>query len=180
MRNPLEEGFVDLPEDVKASVNKRVVTVSGPKGALSRDFSKMPVNIEKVGQRFRVWVQWPRKREAAVVKSVCSHIKNMITGVKEGFKYALKVVHVYFPVSIKVEGDKVIISNFCGEREPRIAEIVRQTRVEVKGDDVIVSGMDKEGVGQTAANIEGATKVKAKDPRVFLDGIYVYSKEVGM
>lgn len=91
----------------------------------------------------------------------------------------MKVVYVYFPVSIKVEGDKVVISNFCGERKPRIAKIVGDTKVEVKEDDIIVSGINVEEVGQTAANIEQATKVKGKDPRVFLDGIYVYEKGPG-
>jgi len=49
----------------------------------------------------------------------------------------------------------------------------------VKGEDVIVQGLDIEDVSQTAANIERATKVKRKDPRVFLDGIYVYERHEG-
>ena len=53
-------------------------------------------------------------------------------------------------------------------------------KVEVTKEDVIVKGIDIEAVGQTAANIEQATKIKEKDLRVFLDGIYIYEKQVGM
>jgi len=45
---------------------------------------------------------------------------------------------------------------------------------------VIVQGINIEDVSQTASNIESATKVKIKDPRVFLDGIYVYERHEGM
>jgi len=48
--------------------------------------------------------------------------------------------------------------------------------VEAKGENVTVSGIDKEKVGQTAANIERATKVKKRDIRVFQDGVYIVSK----
>jgi len=50
----------------------------------------------------------------------------------------------------------------------------------VKGEDIIVQGTNIEDVSQTAANIEKATKVKKKDPRVFLDGIYIYERHEGM
>jgi large subunit ribosomal protein L6 len=43
-----------------------------------------------------------------------------------------------------------------------------------------VQGINLEDVSQTAANIQNATKVKKKDPRVFLDGIYIYEQLEGM
>ena len=51
-----------------------------------------------------------------------------------------------------------------------------QVRVENKVD-VIVSGADREKVGQTAANIERACKIRKRDRRVFQDGIYIVSKD---
>jgi large subunit ribosomal protein L6 len=76
-------------------------------------------------------------------------------------------------------GGEVLIENFIGERYARRADIVGDVKVTVKQDEVIVSGIDKEAVGQTAANIEQATKISRKDPRKFLDGIYVAEKVVG-
>jgi len=101
----------------------------------------------------------------------------MITGVTRGYRYRLKIVFSHFPVSVKVEGDKVIIENFLGEKAPRIAKIVGDVKVRVEKDDVIVEGIDIEAVGQTAANIELATKISDFDRRVFVDGIYIYKKE---
>ncbi|MEM2947639.1 MAG: 50S ribosomal protein L6, partial [Candidatus Bathyarchaeia archaeon] len=65
-------------------------------------------------------------------------------------------------------------------RNPRKAKIVGNAKVRVSGDDVVVQGINLEEVSQTAANIEQATKVRRKDPRVFLDGLYLYEKSEGM
>jgi large subunit ribosomal protein L6 len=50
--------------------------------------------------------------------------------------------------------------------------VVGETQVKVKGQDVTISGPDKEAVGQTAANMKNILKIKDKDPRIFQDGIY--------
>jgi large subunit ribosomal protein L6 len=128
----------------------------------------------------KVQAYWPRKREAALVGTVCSLIENMITGVTKGFTYKLKIVFAHFPISVKIKGKMVSIENFTGERSPRWAKIIGDVKVSVQGDDVIVQGINLEDVSQTAANIEQATKVKRKDPRVFLDGIFIYEKTIGM
>jgi len=147
---------------------------------LTRDFSHAPVSIQLDGNTIRVKAEWPRKREISLVGTVSSHVKNMITGTTKGFTYKLKIVFSHFPISVKVEGRKVLIENFTGERSPRVAEIVGDTKVKVKVDDLIVQGTNLEDVSQTAANIQQATKIKKKDPRVFLDGIYIYERLEGM
>jgi large subunit ribosomal protein L6 len=55
---------------------------------------------------------------------------------------------------------------------------VGDSLVAIKGDELIVTGINKEHVGQTAANIEQATRIKGRDPRVFQDGIYLTEKDV--
>ncbi|UCE43890.1 MAG: 50S ribosomal protein L6 [Candidatus Bathyarchaeota archaeon] len=171
---------VEIPEEIEADVDGRVITVKGEKGILTRDFSHAPVSILLDGDRVKIQTSWPRKREAALVGTVRSHIQNMITGVAKGFTYKLKIVFSHFPISVKIREKTAAIENFTGERSPRFARIMGDTRVTVKGEDVIVQGIDIEDVSQTAANIQRATKVKNKDPRVFLDGIYVYEKHEGM
>jgi large subunit ribosomal protein L6 len=172
--------FVEVPDGVEVQVEGRIVTVKGEKGTLTRDFSKAPVTIELDGKTIRVRANWPRKREAALVGTISSHIRNMIVGVTKGFTYKLKIVFSHFPISVKVKENTVLIENFTGERSSRKARIMGDVKVLTKGDDVIVQGINLEDVSQTAANIERATKVKRKDPRVFLDGIYVYERLEGM
>ena len=48
--------------------------------------------------------------------------------------------------------------------------------MKVKGQEIIVEGIDKEATGQTAANIEQATRITKWDRRVFQDGIYIVEK----
>lgn len=171
---------VEIPEGVKVEVEGRVVKVTGEKGTLMRDFSHAPVSIVSEEGVVKVQTSWPRKREASLVGTVSSHINNMMTGVKKGFTYKMKIVFSHFPISVKVREKKVSIENFTGERSPRVTRIMGEAKVAVKGEDVIVQGINIEDVSQTAANIQRATKVKVKDPRVFLDGIYVYERHEGM
>jgi len=171
---------IEIPNGVEVNVEGRAVTVKGEKGTLTRDFSEATVLIQREGNTIRVQANWPRKREAALVGTVSSHIQNMIIGVTKGFTYKLKIVFSHFPISVRVKENAVSIENFTGERSPRLVKIVGDARVSVKEDDVVIQGINLEDVSQTAANIEQGTKVKIKDPRVFLDGIFIYEKRPGM
>jgi large subunit ribosomal protein L6 len=181
MRLPEISKTLQVPDDVELKIEGRKVTVNGAKGTLTRDFSYVPISIDAGNDKtVRVWAEWPRKKEASLVGTIYSHIQNMITGVKKGFSYKLKIVFSHFPMSVKVQGKTVVIENFTGERRARRVKIVGDVQVKVQSEDVIVEGINLEEVSQTAANIEQATKVKKKDPRVFLDGIYVYERNEGM
>ena len=171
---------IEIPEGVNITVKGRCVTVSSEKGELTRDFSHAPISLQLEDNRFTVYANWPRKKEAALVGTICSHVQNMIKGVTNGFTYKLKIVFSHFPITVKVQGEAVTIQNFTGERNPRIAKIQGTTKVSIKDEDIIVQGINLEDVSQTAANIQNATKVKQKDPRVFLDGIYVFERQEGI
>lgn len=171
---------IEIPEEVDVKVEGRVVMVKGEKGTLTRDFSHASVSVQLEEDLIKIRASWPRKREAALVGTICSHIQNMMIGVTKGFTYKLKIVFSHFPISVKVREKTVTIENFTGERSPRIAKIMGDAKVMPKGDDVTVQGINIEDVSQTAANIERATKIKKKDPRVFLDGIYTYERHEGM
>lgn len=180
MRVPEKSQVIQVPDDVEVSLAARKVTVKGPKGTLTRDFSHEPVSISLDGKNIRIWAEWPRKKESALVGTLHSHIKNMITGTEKGFTYKLKIVFSHFPISVKVKDKTVLIENFTGERNPRKAKTIGDVQVRIQGEDVIVQGINLEDVSQTAANIEQATKVKRKDPRIFLDGLFVYEQAEGM
>jgi len=180
MRLPEISKTIQVPEDVNVSLEGRKVTVKGKKGTLVRDFSYIPISIDAKDKIVRVWAEWPRKKEAALVGTIHSHIKNMIDGVQKGFTYKLKIVFSHFPISVKVQGRTLLIENFTGERRERKVKIIGDVDVKIQSEDIIVEGVNLEEVSQTAANIEQATRVRNKDPRVFLDGIFVYERNEGM
>jgi large subunit ribosomal protein L6 len=170
-----------VPEGVAVTIEGHKVTVKGAKHTLTRDFSHASaVSLETDGKTVRVWAQWPRKKEASLVGTIESHIKNMITGVTKGYTYKLKIVFSHFPITVKIQDKAVLVENFTGERRPRKADILGDVKAKLEGDDIIVSGANLEDVSQTSANIEQMTRVTNKDPRVFLDGIYVFERNEGM
>jgi large subunit ribosomal protein L6 len=170
---------VEIPEGVEGMLDGRLVTIKGEKGELTRDFSHAPIKIQLDGKTVTVQASWPRKKEAALVGTISSHIQNMIKGVTTGFTYKLKIVFSHFPITVKIIGKTLTIENFIGERNPRKAKIMGDSKIIIKGDDIIVQGISLEDVSQTAANIQNSTKIRNKDPRVFLDGIYVYEQHEG-
>ena len=180
MRQPEISRTIQAPEGVTISLEGKKVTVKGAKGTLKRDFSFIPISINADGNTVQILAKWPRKKEAALVGTIHSHIQNMISGVQKGFTYKIKIVFSHFPISVKVQGKLVSIENFTGERRARNAKILGDVKVKVEAEDVIIQGLNLEDVSQTAANIEQITKVKRKDPRIFLDGLYVYERNEGM
>jgi len=171
------ESSVHVPDGVSVNLDKHMVKVSGVKGELSRDFGNAKVQMSLEEGALRVWVVNPKKRQAALVNTVATHVKNMIKGVTKGYTYRMKIVFIHFPLTLRVEGKKVLASNFLGEKKPRETKIMGNTKVTIKGDDIVIEGIDIESVGQTAANIQQLTRIRAKDLRKFLDGIYVTAKE---
>lgn len=179
MRLPEISKTIQVPDGIDANLAGKVITIKGKKGNLTRDFSFAPINIEGEGKNIRIWAKWPRKKEAALVGTIYSHINNMIIGVTKGYQYKLKIVFSHFPISVKMQDKSVLIENFTGERRPRRVKTIGEVKVKIETEDIIIEGANLEHVSQTAANIEQATRVRRKDPRVFLDGIYVYERNEG-
>ena len=167
---------VEVPAGVTVTYDNRVVTVKGPKGENTKELYYPGIVITLNEGEVVVDSDIMRKNYKAMAGTYASHISNMIKGVTEGFEYKMNIVYSHFPMQTKVEGKTFVISNFLGEKKPRVAKIVGSTTVKVSGNSVVVSGICKEDVGQTTANIEQKTKIKRFDPRVFQDGIYVVEK----
>jgi large subunit ribosomal protein L6 len=175
----LEAKAVQVPAGVTAALEGRFLVVKGKLGENRKDFQKINVNLSVQGDRILVTPFSAKKKDNVVINTVLSIIENMVTGVTKGFTYRVKVVYAHFPISVKTKGDEILVENFVGERSPRIAKIIGASKVAVEGDDVVVKGVSLEDVGQTAANLEQATKIKRKDQRVFLDGLYIFEKTEG-
>jgi len=175
----VQQQLVELPPGVTATLAGRTLSVKGKLGEAKKHFDKVNVNLSVEGNKVSISPFSLKKKDNVIMNTVVSLVNNMITGVSKGYTYRLKVVYAHFPISVKTKGDEIHVENFVGERSPRIAKIVGTCKVAIEGDDVIVKGVSVEDVGQTAANVELATKIKRKDQRIFLDGVYIYQKEEG-
>ena len=168
--------IVEIPEGVNVAIDHIKVTVTGPLGSLQRELWYPGITIKKTDSQLIVESGDQKKEQLAMLGTFESHLKNMITGVTKGYEYKMKMVYSHFPIQLKAEGKSLLIGNFLGEKKSRKANILGNTKVTIKGDQVIVNGINKEDVGQTAANIQQATKIIRFDPRVFQDGVYLVER----
>ncbi len=169
---------IAIPSEVSITKQENLIITKGSFGSVQKDFTKMPATIDFQDEKIIIKSQGNRKKDFALVNTVQSVINNMIKGSSKGFTYKLKIVFAHFPITVKIKGREVSVENFFGERSPRTSKIVgNDTKVVVQGEDIVVTGPNIEHVSQTAANLELATRIKNKDSRVFLDGVYIYSKK---
>jgi large subunit ribosomal protein L6 len=166
---------------VTVKMDGNVIVVGGKLGTLQKDLTRLPISVDIKDKKLMIKPPGTRKRDLAVKNTAKSIIQSMIKGVERGFTYKLKVVYAHFPISVKTKGKQIYVENYFGERAARVSHVVGETtKVNIVGEDVVVQGPSLEHVSQTAANIEFSTKLKGKDQRVFLDGLYIYSREEGM
>ena len=171
---------IELLPEFEAEIKGNEIILKNKSGSLKKIFPEKEMKIKKEGNSLLLEIASKKKRAYAIMNSSERHIQNMMNGLsKGGFEYHLRVVYSHFPINVAIKGSTVEINNFLGEKLPRIAKILSGASVEAKGKEIFVRGFDKEAVGQTAANIEGKTKVNSKDRRVFQDGIFLVKKNLG-
>ncbi|MBM3308812.1 MAG: 50S ribosomal protein L6 [Candidatus Altiarchaeales archaeon] len=168
---------VQLPEGVQASIDNRKITVKGPQGQLTKAMQSRTVSAKMEENKIILTASQNRRKQRALINTEKGNVLNMIHGVKDKVNYRLKICYSHFPMGVKLQGNILMIDNFLGEKHPRKASILEGVKVDVKGQDVVLSGLDKDKVAQTAANIEQTTRIKNLDPRVFQDGIYIVEKD---
>ena len=175
--------FFSFISIVEVYVKNRRVVVKGPRGVLRRDFTHQFVDIKKEGEKVVVDMWFGLHKNIAVVRSICTHIRNMITGVTRGYRYKMRFVYAHFPINVAInkDGKKVEIRNFLGEKRVRhihMLEGVTVIKSDAQKDEIILEGNDIEAVSTSAAQIYQSVLVRNKDIRKFLDGIYVSEKEL--
>ena len=171
---------VEIPDGVEVEYSDSRLMVKGPKGTLTRTFSHPRLKMEISDGKIIFHCSLPRKREKALVGTWSAHARNMIIGVTKEFEFRMKIVYAHFPVKVTFDKKNSIlnISNFLGEKADRKARILEGVALKIDGDQIILKGTDVEKLGQSAANIERATKIKRFDIRVFQDGIYITHKAI--
>ncbi|KKZ65739.1 large subunit ribosomal protein L9e [[Emmonsia] crescens] len=180
------EETLPIPDDVKVHIRSRIVTVEGPRGKLVKDLSHLSVSFSLPKKNLlAIEIHHGARKAVASLRTVRTLINNLIIGVTRGFKYKMRYVYAHFPINVNIENNKetglaeVEIRNFLGEKIVR--RVVCQPGVEIivsanVKDEIQLSGNSLEGVSQSAADIQQICRVRNKDIRKFLDGVYVSEK----
>lgn len=139
---------------VQIYVKSRIVTVKGPRGTLRRSFKHSRVDITKINKKKIKIEKWfGTKKEVAAVRTISSHIKNLIKGVIKGYKYKMRYVYAHFPINtvISEKGALLEIRNFLGERLIRRVNMYPGVTVSQskQKDEIILEGNDVELVSRS-------------------------------
>ena len=167
---------IEIPEGVSVSVSGNGAVVKSGDKELKRSFDIGKVKVVVKDGKIVLTAKGATRRESKMIGTIWAHLKNMIKGVGEDYVYTLEVCNVHFPMNVKAEGDKVVIKSFLGETTERYSRIMPGANVEIKGNQITVSSHDIEAAGQTAANLEKATRLTGRDRRIFQDGIFITKK----
>ncbi|KAF8165245.1 ribosomal protein L6, alpha-beta domain-containing protein [Crassisporium funariophilum] len=184
MRDVIKTEELEIPSNVEISVKSRLIIVTGPRGTLTKNVRHVDMDIRVLkGKTTKVTLAvWQGGRKhVACLRTIRSLINNMVTGVTKGFRYKMRSVYAHFPINciIQENGHAVEIRNFLGEKTVRHVNMLGGVEVsESKNqkDELILEGNDIDNVSQSAASIQGICRVRNKDIRKFLDGIYVSDK----
>ncbi|KAL7788631.1 60S ribosomal protein L9 [Trichoderma ceciliae] len=186
MRYIHSEEILEIPEGVKVSIKTRIITVEGPRGKLVKNLGHLAVNFGHPKKNtISIEIHHGNRKNVATLRTVRSIIENLITGVTKGFKYKMRYVYAHFPINVNLDKNKetglfeVEIRNFIGEKIVRRVVMHEGVDVEIskaQKDELILTGNSLENVSQSAADIQQICRVRNKDIRKFLDGLYVSEK----
>lgn len=173
------EKIIEFEEGIGVIQNGDEIVIKGKIGENKRKFNFRDIEVKIESHSISLKKDKANKNDKKQLNAIAAHIKNMIAGVSKKYEYVLEICSVHFPMTLKIEKDKLNIKNFLGERKERTVKILPEVNVEIKGSNVIITSIDKEKAGRQATLIEGISRVVGKDKRVFQDGIWIVKKEKG-
>ncbi len=165
---------IEIPKGIEVEIiNKEMIAKKEGK-EIKRKLPK--VIAEKKDNKIIIKTKRGTKRERKQINTIVAHINNVFKGLNEKFVYKLQICSVHFPMNVSVKDDEVVVKNFLGETKERKAKILPDVEVKIEKEIITIDSINKEAAGQTAGNIEKATKVKGRDRRIYQDGIFMLEK----
>ena len=163
-----------LPAGVEITNNDNVVTVKGPKGELTREFSK-DIEIRVEGTEVTLHRPNDSKEMKTIHGTTRALLNNMVIGVSEGFKKELEMRGVGYRAQL--QGSKLVLA--VGKSHPDEVEAPEGITFELPNPtNIVISGISKEVVGQTAAYVRSLRSPEPyKGKGIRYVGEYVRLKE---
>ena len=163
-----------LPAGVEITNNDNVVTVKGPKGELTREFSK-DIEIRVEGTEVTLHRPNDSKEMKTIHGTTRALLNNMVIGVSEGFKKELEMRGVGYRAQL--QGNKLVLA--VGKSHPDEVEAPEGISFELPNPTtIVISGISKEKVGQTAAYVRSLRSPEPyKGKGIRYVGEYVRLKE---
>jgi large subunit ribosomal protein L6 len=170
---------IKIPKSVTVTAKGKTLFVKGPKGELSFDvFDRISFELLKKGDENKLIFKRPSESgpDTAFHGTARALVANMVQGVTEGFKKELEIIGVGFRGEQKKNGVNLLL----GYSHPIFFEPPAGITVKMEGNNkIVVSGIDKQQVGQTAAVIRDFRKPEPyKGKGIRYANEYVRRKEV--
>jgi len=145
---------ITVPAGVEVTMNGATVAVKGPKGALSREVAE-PILVRQEEGRLLVERPNDERNSRALHGLTRTLVQNMVTGVTEGFSKELEIVGVGYRAVLQGQSLQLALGFSHGVNVPAPSGITFEVPIPTR---VVVRGVDKEQVGQVAANIRKLRK----------------------
>lgn len=145
---------IEIPEKTEVTIDGGTITVSGPKGELTREYNQTYVEIDITDDGIEFSPANNSRQSQALWGTYASHVKNMIVGVNDGYEKKLTFKGIGY--GAEVQGDTLKLD--LGFSHPIEFDIPEGLDVSVKKNEITISGIDKEAVGQFAAEIRDQRK----------------------
>lgn len=171
--------IINLPEEYHVEILNKEITISKGSEKIKLKHKIRGLIIRKEENSIIIEKKFANKKDKREINSLVSHINNAIRGLKEKYEYLLQICSIHFPMSVKIERDKLIVKNFFGERKERVLNILPGVEIKIENDIIRVISSNKELAGKQASLIENLTKITNRDKRVFQDGIWIIKKAKG-
>ena len=174
--NKMEEKM-EIPAGMDISIDGQIVVLKKDSKETKRILSR-EIIASKEDNTLILTTRDNKKEQRRNLKTLIAHIKNDIEGLTNGFEYELEICNVHFPMNVTFDKAKreVIIKNLIGEKHPRIVKVNQEVEVEIKMPHIKLKAHNIEIVGQVAADLEKATRIRYKDRNKFQDGIFITKK----
>jgi len=174
--NIIEEK-IEIPSGIEIIIKDRALILKKGSEETQRLLDR-EIFVSSEGNMLTIKTKNNKKIQRREIRTFIAHINNDIEGLEKGFEYELEVCNVHFPMNVSFDKTKkeIIIKNLIGEKHPRIVSVPEQVKVEIKMPHIKLAGHNIEIVGQIAANLEKATRIRYKDRNKFQDGIFITKK----